>query len=208
MKQSDHDQKVDKAISRSAPGEEKQQTGRVSLEEKEINAEISTRNSDYTVTENRAAGNVTTEVKTTRWWDVQSLVAGVKGEVEGQSGGMGSGRDREQSSGRVSAPSGTVSADERKLAEEQIREAGKLLAEGGVVAFPTETVYGLGADARNTEAVEAVFAAKGRPSDNPLIVHIADMGQLDGLVTEVNETARRLMEAFWPGPLTLVLPVA
>ncbi|MCH1640852.1 threonylcarbamoyl-AMP synthase [Paenibacillus timonensis] len=89
-----------------------------------------------------------------------------------------------------------------------LKEAAAVLASGGTVAFPTETVYGLGADARNTAAVEAIFAAKGRPSDNPLIVHIADVSQLDGLVTEVNETARRLMEAFWPGPLTLVLPVA
>lgn len=91
---------------------------------------------------------------------------------------------------------------------ESLAEAGAVLAAGGTVAFPTETVYGLGADARNTTAVESIFAAKGRPSDNPLIVHIADMSQLDGLVTKVNETARRLMEAFWPGPLTLVLPVA
>ncbi|WP_410770599.1 L-threonylcarbamoyladenylate synthase [Fontibacillus sp. BL9] len=93
-------------------------------------------------------------------------------------------------------------------AERSLVEAGVLLAAGGTVAFPTETVYGLGADARNTAAVEAIFAAKGRPSDNPLIVHIADVSALEGLVTEVNETARRLMEAFWPGPLTLVLPVA
>lgn len=90
----------------------------------------------------------------------------------------------------------------------ELREAGEVLALGGTVAFPTETVYGLGADAKNTEAVEAIFAAKGRPSDNPLIVHIADMSQLEGLVTKVNETERRLMEAFWPGPLTVVLPVA
>ena len=89
-----------------------------------------------------------------------------------------------------------------------LAEAAGVLASGGTVAFPTETVYGLGADARNTAAVEAIFAAKGRPSDNPLIVHIADISQLEGLVTEVSETARRLMEAFWPGPLTLVLPVA
>ncbi|WP_245954842.1 L-threonylcarbamoyladenylate synthase [Fontibacillus phaseoli] len=93
-------------------------------------------------------------------------------------------------------------------AERSLAEAGALLAAGGTVAFPTETVYGLGADARNTAAVEAIFAAKGRPSDNPLIVHIADVSALAGLVTEVNETAQALMEAFWPGPLTLVLPVA
>ncbi|MNO50817.1 Threonylcarbamoyl-AMP synthase [compost metagenome] len=88
-----------------------------------------------------------------------------------------------------------------------IVDAATMLREGGTVAFPTETVYGLGADARNTAAVEAVFAAKGRPSDNPLIVHIADPGALDELVTAVHPTAAALMEAYWPGPLTVVLPV-
>lgn len=88
-----------------------------------------------------------------------------------------------------------------------LNEAGAVLAAGGSVAFPTETVYGLGADARNTAAVEQIFAAKGRPSDNPLIVHISNTSQLDELVLGVNDTERRLMQAFWPGPLTLVLPV-
>ncbi|ULO10193.1 threonylcarbamoyl-AMP synthase [Paenibacillus sp. 19GGS1-52] len=88
-----------------------------------------------------------------------------------------------------------------------IAEAAQMLRAGGTVAFPTETVYGLGADARNTAAVEAVFAAKGRPSDNPLIVHIADRSALDGLVTTVHPMAEALIDAFWPGPLTLVLPV-
>lgn len=97
----------------------------------------------------------------------------------------------------------TVSAE----AAADIAEAAQLLRSGGTVAFPTETVYGLGADARNAEAVQAVFAAKGRPSDNPLIVHIADEGGLDGLVADVHPLAARLMEAFWPGPLTLVLPL-
>ncbi|MGG4216733.1 L-threonylcarbamoyladenylate synthase [Paenibacillus jamilae] len=92
-------------------------------------------------------------------------------------------------------------------AENGIREAAALLQAGETVAFPTETVYGLGADARSTKAVEAVFAAKGRPSDNPLIVHISDAAQLKGMVAEINDTARALMNAFWPGPLTLVLPV-
>lgn len=88
-----------------------------------------------------------------------------------------------------------------------IAEAAAVLRSGGTVAFPTETVYGLGADARNTESVEAVFAAKGRPSDNPLIVHIADAAKLDELVSEVHPVAAVLMDAFWPGPLTVVLPV-
>ncbi|WMT40716.1 L-threonylcarbamoyladenylate synthase [Paenibacillus sp. D2_2] len=157
-----------------------------------------------------ADGEGSTQAKSTCWWDVRSLVAKCDGEGESKVEGKGYGRDNErQSMVQASDPSAEVPAEsDLERADEQILEAGRLLAAGGVVAFPTETVYGLGADARNTAAVEAVFAAKGRPSDNPLIVHIADMGQLDGLVTEVNETARRLMEAFWPGPLTLVLPVA
>ncbi|WP_274654332.1 L-threonylcarbamoyladenylate synthase [Paenibacillus humicola] len=85
-------------------------------------------------------------------------------------------------------------------------ETGRLLREGGLVAFPTETVYGLGANARDSRAVERIFAAKGRPSDNPLIVHIADRSQLETLVAPYGETAARLMDRFWPGPLTLVLP--
>ncbi|MFX3634122.1 MAG: L-threonylcarbamoyladenylate synthase [Candidatus Pristimantibacillus sp.] len=92
-------------------------------------------------------------------------------------------------------------------AERQLAEAAQLLREGQLVAFPTETVYGLGADARDTTAVERIFAAKGRPSDNPLIVHIADIQQLDKLVLPYPELARQLMEKLWPGPLTIVLPV-
>ncbi|WP_198022953.1 L-threonylcarbamoyladenylate synthase, partial [Paenibacillus zanthoxyli] len=90
---------------------------------------------------------------------------------------------------------------------EAIAEAAELLREGNTVAFPTETVYGLGADARNTEAVEAIFQAKGRPSDNPLIVHIADRAALEELVTDVPAAAASLMDAYWPGPLTVVLPL-
>ncbi|MFD1957890.1 L-threonylcarbamoyladenylate synthase [Paenibacillus thailandensis] len=88
-----------------------------------------------------------------------------------------------------------------------LREAADLLRAGGLVAFPTETVYGLGADARNTTAVGRIFAAKGRPSDNPLIVHIADPAQLEGLVYPLPPLAEVLMKRFWPGPLTIVLPV-
>lgn len=86
-----------------------------------------------------------------------------------------------------------------------ISEAAEKLKTGEVVAFATETVYGLGADATNPAAVAKIYAAKGRPDFNPLICHIADLSQLDGLVT-VDERARRLAEAFWPGALTLVLP--
>lgn len=88
-----------------------------------------------------------------------------------------------------------------------IQEAAQLILSGQTVAFPTETVYGLGADARSKEAVERIFQAKGRPSDNPLIVHVAKRSQLDLFVGEVSETASRLIDEFWPGPLTLVLPV-
>ncbi|MGN7456756.1 L-threonylcarbamoyladenylate synthase [Paenibacillus pasadenensis] len=97
------------------------------------------------------------------------------------------------------------SAEGGALTEAELNEAAALLAAGETVAFPTETVYGLGADARSTEAVEQVFRAKGRPSDNPLIVHIAGMEQLRGLVRPLGEAERRLAERFWPGPLTLVL---
>ncbi|SCW58065.1 L-threonylcarbamoyladenylate synthase [Paenibacillus tianmuensis] len=90
---------------------------------------------------------------------------------------------------------------------EALLEAAALLRSGRTVAFPTETVYGLGADARNTEAVADIFAAKGRPSDNPLIVHIADRSQLEELVAPPEEAVLRLLDAFWPGPLTVVLPV-
>ena len=83
--------------------------------------------------------------------------------------------------------------------------ASVLLAEGGLVAFPTETVYGLGANALNPEAVLSIFSAKGRPADNPLIVHIYDRSQLDPLC-EIPDRAPVLMDAFWPGPLTLLFP--
>ena len=86
-----------------------------------------------------------------------------------------------------------------------IKEYAKLLADGKLVAFPTETVYGLGGDATNEEAVKGIFAAKERPFFDPLIVHIAELSQLDGLVAEVSEQANVLMQQFWPGPLTLVM---
>lgn len=87
-----------------------------------------------------------------------------------------------------------------------ITEAAGVLIRGGLVAFPTETVYGLGADATNANAVEGIFAAKGRPSYNPLIVHVEDMTAARRCVTSWPDAARRLAEAFWPGPLTVVLP--
>ena len=89
--------------------------------------------------------------------------------------------------------------------ESSLALAARLLSEGQLVAFPTETVYGLGAHALDRDAVLRIFAAKGRPADNPLIVHIHDRSQLEG-ICEVNSLALRLMDAFWPGPLTIILP--
>lgn len=88
----------------------------------------------------------------------------------------------------------------------QIQEAARWLAAGEVVAFPTETVYGLGANALSDEASQKIFQAKGRPGDNPLIVHIACEQQLEGVVDKMTELGRKLSDAFWPGPLTLILP--
>ncbi|MEG6617449.1 L-threonylcarbamoyladenylate synthase [Peptococcaceae bacterium 1198_IL3148] len=87
-----------------------------------------------------------------------------------------------------------------------IKEAGQVLRQGGLVAFPTETVYGLGANALNGPAVEGIFKAKGRPADNPLIVHIATTTAVAQVANVNNPQAEKLMQAFWPGPLTLVLP--
>lgn len=91
---------------------------------------------------------------------------------------------------------------------ESIARAGALLREGGIVAFPTETVYGLGANALDAAAVARVFEAKRRPSFDPLIVHIADEESLERVAARVPDVARRLMERFWPGALTIVLPRA
>lgn len=91
---------------------------------------------------------------------------------------------------------------------EDIAYAGELLAKGELVAIPTETVYGLAADALNGAAVKAIFSAKGRPGDNPLIIHIADTAAWAPLVTSVTAQAKALADAFWPGPLTIILPAA
>ena len=89
---------------------------------------------------------------------------------------------------------------------ETAETAAKIIKNGGLVAIPTETVYGLGANGLSPEAVAKIFIAKGRPQDNPLILHIADAAQMDGLGHSIPESAYRLAEKFWPGPLTLVLP--
>jgi L-threonylcarbamoyladenylate synthase len=87
-----------------------------------------------------------------------------------------------------------------------IERAARLLAAGRLVAFPTETVYGLGADADDVDAVRAVFAAKGRPADHPVIVHVTGADAIDAWASGAPQAARQLAQAFWPGPLTLVLP--
>lgn len=86
-----------------------------------------------------------------------------------------------------------------------MEKAGRLIAEGALVAFPTETVYGLGGNALDPEAAAKIYAAKGRPSDNPLIVHIAEVSDLERIAREVPPEAEKLADAFWPGPLTIVL---
>ncbi|MBD9011826.1 MAG: threonylcarbamoyl-AMP synthase [Ruminococcus bromii] len=94
-----------------------------------------------------------------------------------------------------------------KNTEEDIKTAAELLKNGGVVGIPTETVYGLAADALNPEAVKKIFKAKGRPGDNPLIVHICDFSDIErlNLVTKIPDTAKKLADAFWPGPLTMIM---
>ena len=89
---------------------------------------------------------------------------------------------------------------------ESIRRAGRIITSGGLVAFPTETVYGLGCDVMNAEAAAKVFEAKQRPQFDPLIVHIADLTQLEMVIASLPAVGQRLIDAFWPGPLTLVLP--
>lgn len=90
--------------------------------------------------------------------------------------------------------------------EMALQEAGRILKQGGLVAFPTETVYGLGGDALNPESSRKIYAAKGRPSDNPLIIHIASTEALPLIVKDVNDKVKKVAESFWPGPLTIILP--
>ena len=99
-----------------------------------------------------------------------------------------------------------VIEDREHADDSQLKEAARILRSGGLVAFPTETVYGLGANALNEEAARKIYAAKGRPSDNPLIAHISDFSELDQLVREIPKAGKILIEAYWPGPLTLIFP--
>lgn len=98
-----------------------------------------------------------------------------------------------------------VKIDLEDIDKNKMKDAAEIIAQGGLVAFPTETVYGLGADALHPEASMKIYAAKGRPSDNPLIVHIAKFEDLESIAREVPEQARKLADAFWPGPLTMIV---
>lgn len=95
--------------------------------------------------------------------------------------------------------------DKYKWKTQELSQAAKIINQGGLVAFPTETVYGLGADGLNKEAAKKIYEAKGRPSDNPLILHVASLDAFKELAVEVPEAAYQLADAFWPGPLTMVL---
>ena len=97
-----------------------------------------------------------------------------------------------------------VKVDPDNIDYDIIKQAAAIINRGGIVVFPTETVYGIGADALNDEAADKIFKAKGRPQDNPLIVHIANFEDLNGLVTDIPENARILAEHYWPGPLTMI----
>lgn len=98
-----------------------------------------------------------------------------------------------------------IQADEGVLREEDLKVVANVLQRGGLVAFPTETVYGLGADALNPEAARKIYEAKGRPSDNPLIVHIAELKNMEYIARDIPQKAYELAEVFWPGPLTMIL---
>ncbi len=106
--------------------------------------------------------------------------------------------------GRKSLITRCISMTEERIDEDGIAEAGRILQGGGLVAFPTETVYGLGGDALNPESSRKIYAAKGRPSDNPLIVHVARWEDVAAIVRRIPKEAELLAKAFWPGPLTMI----
>ena len=101
-----------------------------------------------------------------------------------------------------------VRTDEQNTEEEALKRGGRILKAGGLVAFPTETVYGLGGDAMNPESSRKIYAAKGRPSDNPLIVHICRWEDIYRVADKVPAAAEKIAEKFWPGPVTMILPKA
>ncbi|HAR92231.1 MAG TPA: threonylcarbamoyl-AMP synthase, partial [Eubacterium sp.] len=97
-----------------------------------------------------------------------------------------------------------VKVDAANIDETVIEKAADIIKNGGLVAFPTETVYGLGANALDADASKKIYEAKGRPSDNPLIAHIASLDALDEIVEDVSDVAKKLIDKFWPGPMTLI----
>lgn len=99
-----------------------------------------------------------------------------------------------------------IRIDKENFTDEQLMEAAEILRSGGLVAIPTETVYGLGANALDAAASKKIYEAKGRPSDNPLIAHISCMEELPALVAEIPEAGKKLAEKYWPGPLTMIFP--
>ncbi len=105
---------------------------------------------------------------------------------------------------KIKSALGELSCEE----EQGLRQAGELIKKGGLVAFPTETVYGLGGDALNPDSSRKIYAAKGRPSDNPLIIHISRFADIHRIVDQLPEAAVKIADAFWPGPLTMILPKA
>lgn len=134
---------------------------------------------------------------------------GKEQQKKGQEGEQERGQEKEQKqgkSGEANARRETllVRMTEEALDRQTLQRAGQILREGGLVAFPTETVYGLGGDALNPQASKRIYAAKGRPSDNPLIVHIAEREALRAIVRTVPPKAEKLAEACWPGPLTMI----
>ena len=96
--------------------------------------------------------------------------------------------------------------DTEHVRDEELLEAAEIIRRGGLVAFPTETVYGLGGNALDEDAAKKIYAAKGRPSDNPLIAHVSCPEEVEPLVEYMPEAGKKLMEAFWPGPLTMIFP--
>lgn len=92
-----------------------------------------------------------------------------------------------------------------EIKEEEIKEAGKMIKNGELVIFPTETVYGIGANGLDSNAVKNIFIAKGRAQDNPLILHISDIDMIDDIATDINEIERKIIDIFFPGPLTIIL---
>lgn len=101
---------------------------------------------------------------------------------------------------------GIIIKDRENIRDEELAEAAAVIQRGGLVAFPTETVYGLGGNALDQDAARKIYAAKGRPSDNPLIAHVSDKSQVKPLTLTIPEAGQKLMDAFWPGPLTLIFP--